>query len=249
MKTWVLVVDIGNSSTAIGLYADGRVARACRLDTHRTTPARVAGLIRRVGRGRKLAGAVLASVVPRVNPIWKKSLAGLRSLWVQHRLHLGVSLSYPRPETIGADRLANACGGVHRYGAPLIVADFGTAVTFDVVTRRAGYIGGLIAPGLPLMFSYLAEKTAQLPHLAPRRVAARVGKSTEEAMQLGARWGYRGMVREILSELRKNPELRRARLVATGGFAGWVVDGLRPRMVVDQELTLYGLGRIFELNA
>jgi type III pantothenate kinase len=249
MKRRILVVDIGNSSTAAGLYQGGRVTRHVRLDTALTNPSRVRALIRRATGGRAIDGAVVASVVPRVNTIWKISIAGTKCLWVHHRLHLGVAISYPHPGTIGADRLANACGAVHRYGDPVIVADFGTAMTFDVITKRDGYIGGIIAPGLPLMFSYLAEKTAQLPLIRPGRFRGRIGKSTRTAMQLGAKWGYRGMVREILVELLKDPALRGARLVATGGYAGWVVDGLKPRMIVDPSLTLYGLGRIYELNS
>ena len=135
-----------------------------------------------------------------------------------------------------------------KYGAPLIVADFGTAVTFDVVRPGQGYVGGVIAPGLPLMFSYLAEKTAKLPAIGPGPVTGGVGRSTEEAMRRGAAWGYRGMVREIVAELRKVPGMKKAALVATGGFAKWVVKGLKPAMRVDQDLTLYGIGKIHELN-
>ena len=190
-------------------------------------------------------------VVPSLNRTWKRALAGRVSGPVQlvtHWLDLGLPVTYPRPDTIGADRLANACGGVERHGAPLIVADFGTAVTFDVVTRRQGYVGGIIAPGLPLMFSYLHEKTAQLPLIRPARVRGAVGKSTAQAMQAGALWGYRGMVREILRELQRQPALRTARVCATGGYARWIVSGMREKIVVDQDLTLYGIGRIFDLN-
>ena len=192
----------------------------------------------------------MASVVPAATPLWAeagRAVAG-RCDVLSHRTPLGVAISYPQPARIGPDRLANACGGVRKYGAPLIVADFGTAVTFDCVSRWRGYIGGVIAPGLPLMFSYLAEKTALLPHIGVGATRSRVGRSTAEAMRLGARWGYRGMVREIVAELLRNPELRGARLVATGGYAAWVVRGLAPRMIVDQTLTLYGLGVAYELN-
>jgi type III pantothenate kinase len=239
----VLVIDVGNTSTSYGLCRAGRVLRIGRFDTSRTT----ASYIRRVLRGYDTSVSVIASVAPHVNPLWEAAIRG-RILWVDHRTRTGVSVTYPQPETIGADRLANACGGFHKYGAPLIVADFGTAVTFDVMTARHGYVGGVIAPGLPLMFTYLAEKTAKLPLIEPGPVRHRMGRSTSEAMRLGARWGYRGMVREILAELMKNPDLKRAKLVATGGYAQWVVRGLKPRMIVDQHLTLYGLGRISELN-
>jgi type III pantothenate kinase len=129
-----------------------------------------------------------------------------------------------------------------------VVADFGTALTFDVVSRTRGYIGGIIAPGLPLMFSYLAEKTALLPEVDLGPVRHGVGKSTVEAMRLGARWGYRGMVREILHELRKSIGPGRMKCCATGGDAEWVMRGIEPNVPVDRDITLYGLGRIYELN-
>ena len=239
----VLVIDIGNTSTSYGLYSKGRVSRVGRIDTARSAEA----ALKRILAGYRAERAVIASVVPKVNKVWARAV-NRPVLWVNHTIQLGVSISYPKPATIGADRLANACGGFEKYGAPLICADFGTAVTFDCVSRDAAYIGGVIAPGLPLMFSYLAEKTAKLPHIKPGATRTTIGRSTEEAMKLGARWGYRGMVREIVAELLKNPALKGATLVATGGYASWVVKGLTPRMIVDQGLTLYGLGRISELN-
>lgn len=239
----VLVIDIGNTSTSWGLYARGRITRIARLDTVRCTKT----AIQRALASYRFSSAVLASVVPAAVRVWR-DLLRVPVLAVNPALNLDMPIRYPRPATIGADRIANACGAVARYGTPVIVADFGTAVTFDVVTRKHGYVGGVIAPGLPLMFSYLSEKTAKLPHIAPGPVRGRIGRSTESAMRLGARWGYRGMVREILGELLRHSDLRQAQLVATGGYAGWVVQGLKPRMIVDPDLTLYGLGRIHDLN-
>lgn len=194
---------------------------------------------------------MVATVVPARGPEWMATLKTLVKgpvRMLDHRTRLGLPVTYPKPASIGPDRLANACAGVHRYGAPLIVADFGTAVTFDVITRRGGYEGGIIGPGLPLMFSYLAEKTARLPHLKPRTVRGGIGKSTEHAMQLGARWGYRGLVREVFTELLRRPELRGAKLVATGGYARWVVAGMGLPIAVAPDLTLEGVGRAFELT-
>ena len=251
MDGGILVIDIGNTSTSAGWYRGGRVTGVARLDTAKGHAASVLRLLRRVAAGRPVRGCCIASVVPRATPAWRRAARQLTRgavREVRHTLDLGVAVHYPDPSRIGPDRLANAAGGAARYGTPLIVADFGTAVTFDCITARGGYVGGVIAPGLPLMFSYLAEKTALLPHIGPGPTRTRIGRSTAEAMRLGARWGYRGMVREILKELTAHPELKGARLVATGGYAAWVVKGLRPRMIVDPRLTLYGLGQIFERN-
>ncbi|HMP71749.1 MAG TPA: type III pantothenate kinase [Kiritimatiellia bacterium] len=247
----LVVVDLGNTSATLGLVRNYRVTRLARLEGKDQRPETIAKVLRKVAGASKVSGSALASVVPGSTRMWSEAMAatcGGSPLEVTHRLRLGVPVTYPKPASIGADRLANACGGAFRYGRPLIIADFGTAVTFDVITREEGYCGGIIAPGLPLMFDYLAEKTAKLPHLKIEATRATVGKSTRQAMQLGAQWGYRGMVREILHELRRRPDLKRAKLVATGGFAGRIVEGLRPAMTVDADITLFGLACIYGLN-
>ncbi len=252
-KEYVLVVDVGNTSTSLGLFADDRVTAVCRMDTALASRKKMGeSLLRRYGR-RRIRGVALASVAPRMNALWQGVLErlwpGIPILWARHDLELGLPITYPRPAQLGADRLANVCGAMARHKPPMIVADFGTAVTFDVVTRRDGFIGGVIAPGLPLMFSYLAEKTELLPALRPGALKNRVGKSTEEAMQMGAQWGYCGMVREILTQLQKASGLKKAALCATGGYAGWVLKGLDLEMTLEPDLTLYGLGRMLLLNS
>jgi type III pantothenate kinase len=236
----VLVVDIGNTSTSLA------VARGLKLSSIQRTPSETPALKLRAVPKR----AVIASVKPGVNKRWEKFLRaqGVTDfLWVNHLVNLGVPVSYPKPETIGADRLANACEAAADYGVPVVVCDFGTALTFDIVKKREGYVGGIICPGLPLMFDYLAEKTALLPHIKPVKTTHVVGKSTEEAMRIGAHLGYLGMVKEILARLRK--ELGHGtKVCATGGFAQWVFDGWEHPVPVDPQLTLKGLARIATLN-
>lgn len=235
-----LVIDIGNTSTSLGVYSNGRVRSVQRADSLK--PALVLNKVPE--------RTVIASVKPGVNPRWKRFLKerGVRDvLQVTHQENIGVSVSYPQPEKIGADRLANACEATATCGAPVVVCDFGTALTFDIVTKTEGYVGGIICPGLPLMFDYLAEKTALLPHIKPVKTSRVIGKSTAEAMCIGARIGYRGMVREILIDLKK--ELGRGmKVCATGGFAKWVLDDFNGSIFIDPNLTLKGLGRIGELN-
>jgi type III pantothenate kinase len=248
----IFVIDVGNTSTAIGLYSDGRILKRGRLATSIREPTQLRAKAAKLVGATTPDGVVLSSVVPEVNKLWKevvrKSWSGVPMLNLNHRCKLGVPITYPKPETIGADRLANACEAAHRYGTPIIVADFGTAVTFDIISKIKGYIGGIIAPGLSLMFSYLAEKTALLPRVKPGPVRHFVGKSTVEAMRLGAVWGYRGLVREILKELTSRIGEKGVKLCATGGYADWVLRGSGIPMPIDPDLTLRGLGRIYELN-
>ena len=247
----VLLIDVGNTSTTLGLWDGACVVKTGRVATSQREPRVVSSEVRRWLGRRKIADAVLSTVVPAVRPLWRKMCDALgvkNPLDVNHKLKLGVKISYPQPTSIGADRLANAAGVVARYGAPAIVVDFGTATTFDVISARRGYIGGIIAPGLALMFDYLAERTALLPHLHLASTHGKVGRSTAQAMQLGARWGYRGLTREILTELARGLGEKNVRLIATGGLAGQIVRGAHLGLKVDSDLTLYGLGRIYALN-
>ena len=123
------------------------------------------------------------------------------------------------PETIGPDRLANAVAVRKHFGAPAVVVDFGTAVTFDVVDRVGNYIGGIITPGLAAMTDYLHEKTALLPRIKIREIRGAVGKSTEQAMLIGTVHGYRGLVRELIAELKRELKAKNLPVMATGGCA------------------------------
>jgi type III pantothenate kinase len=246
-----IVVDIGNTSTAVGLARDGAISGVCHLHGGLKDKRAIAHVVRGLCGRVPVHGSALCSVVPSANAVWQaqlRRLLGRPPLVVSHRVQLGVQVTYPRPSSIGADRLANASAAVARYGAPAIVADFGTAVTFDVILPRQGYIGGVIAPGLPLMTDYLYEKTALLPHIRLVGGLGPIGRSTAEAMRIGAKVGYRGMVREIVIHLMRGLKLKKAALCATGGYAKWALHGLDMSFTIDPDLTLFGISRIFELN-
>ncbi|MCX6993239.1 MAG: type III pantothenate kinase [Kiritimatiellaeota bacterium] len=265
MSEFVIVVDMGNTSTTVGLARAGRITGIGRISGISRLPTRTAcrkdvtAVLTRLTRNRLIAGAMLCSVVPQCNHLWLRELqavSGRPPCMVHHRLKLGLRIEYPNPASIGADRLANACGAVYRYGSPVIVADFGTALTFDVVANNA-YLGGIIVPGLPLMTDYLAEKTALLPRLRldhyrgiPRNLRAMpvIGKNTRQAMAIGARLGYLGMVREIFTRLQHTLKDRTVRLCATGGYAAWALAGCDLPVRLDPDLTLYGIAKIYELN-
>lgn len=246
----VIVIDVGNTSTGIALYHAGKMSRVSHIKGGiRKEPQACAEAIRKAAKG-MVNGAILGSVVPAVNAAWKRLLKqelGCDLMVVNSTLKMNVRVDYPEPKTIGADRLADACGGVRKYGAPLIVADFGTALTFDVVTKDAAYVGGVITPGLPLMTDYLYERTALLPRVELTGPCPRVGKSTQQAMRIGAQIGYRGIVREIVTYLQQSVDPN-FKLVATGGYAAWALKDSGMPFVIDQELTLFGLGCIFEQN-
>ena len=245
----LLVVDVGNTSTAVGLWSDGRVSKVSHCDGGFEQSSCC-----RIVESSNVDGLAYVSVVPKADARWR-TLAksrGLKFHQVSYRdfqrfddsTIRRLTLDYPHPETIGADRLADAAGAIARYGAPVLVMDFGTALTAAVVTKDRVWRGGVIAPGFPLMRDYLFERTAKLPRMKlGNGRAPKIGRSTEEAMRFGALVGYRGMVREIVTELRKNFKCD-FKLVATGGFAKWVLRDLDLPFTIDPTLTLYGAGLI-----
>lgn len=153
----------------------------------------------------------------------------------------GVGINYPKRETIGPDRLANALAVKTICGTPALVVDFGTAVTFDVVDRAGDYIGGIIAPGLSAMTDYLHEKTALLPKIRIREPGGIIGKNTEQAMLIGAVHGYRGLIRGLIEELKRELGTRSLPVIATGGYAELIADGMPEISEVRPNLTLEGL--------
>ena len=246
-----LAIDVGNTSTTLGVVDGLHVLAHGYVHGGIDSIDEVLRLVNRFQRRHAFTGAVMASVVPAVNCRWEKFIkghTGCAPLLLTHTVKLAVGIDYQHPETIGADRLANACAAARQYGAPAVVADFGTALTFDVVNPAGKYVGGVIAPGLPLMTDYLAERTALLPLISPRGRCDRVGRSTEGAMRIGARIGYRGMIREITAYLRDQPGMQDAVCCATGGFAGWVLENAGMDYHVDPDLTLKGLGVVYDLN-
>jgi len=245
----LLLFDIGNTNTHLGLANDGRVMKQTNMPTSLWFGGAAGKLVKKfVGRA-SLEGAALCSVVPRATPHVRKTVRRLWNLDVfelTQKTLCGVGIDYPKPDTIGEDRLANAMAARQRFGAPVVVVDFGTAVTFDVVNRAGNYAGGIIAPGLAAMTDYLHEKTALLPRIKIREVKTAVGKSTEQAMLIGAVHGYRGLVRELIAELKRELKVKRLPVVATGGYALFIPASLPEIIAVEPNLTLDGLRLAWE---
>jgi type III pantothenate kinase len=248
----IALFDIGNTHTHIGLADGRRVVRQGDVPTAGWLKGGAGPAADRVLKMPEITGAILCSVVPAVTPKvakYVKTRFGLTCLELNAKTVRGVGIDYPRPETIGADRLANAVAARRHFGAPVVVVDFGTAVTFDVVDVRGKYAGGIIAPVLNVMTDYLHEKTALLPRIRIREVAGVVGKNTRQAMLIGAVHGYRGLIRALIGELRRALRSRRLRVVATGGYARLMSSKVTEITAVDPLLTLEGLRLVWEAHA
>jgi len=240
----ILLFDIGNTHTHIGLANNRRVVKQADITTSSWFSGGATALIRKFVGKNAVHGAILCSVVPRATPRICKTI---RSIWkldvleVNAKTVRGVGVDYPKPASIGADRLANAVAARARFGAPTVVVDFGTAVTFDVVDAKGRYVGGIIAPGLAAMTNYLHDKTALLPKIKIRDIETAIGKSTEKAMLIGAVHGYRGLVRELIAELKRELRVKKLPVVATGGYAKLIAAKLPEISAVEPDLTLEGL--------
>ncbi len=205
--------------------------------------------LQRFVKQRKIDIFVVCSVVPTKNGVVRKAAKRSKILWLTPQLRLGVGIDYPNPKTIGADRLANAAAVADLYGSPAIVVDFGTAVTFDIVSAQRNYIGGVIAPGLESMTSFLYQRTALLPKLSLKEPRSTVGRSTIDAMRSGAVIGYRGLVREIIARIKAERFPReKVHVIATGGYADLIAARLREIDAVHPNLTLEGLRIVANLN-
>jgi type III pantothenate kinase len=233
-----LLIDVSNSFVKLAFATTERIGKTSRLRTSSLTISAV----RRILRGHRVGTIIVSSVVPKRNNAISAAAGATKVLFLNPKLDLGVGIDYPRPQSIGADRLANAAAVAHLYGTPAIVVDFGTAVTFDVVSAAGDYVGGVIAPGLEVMTSYLYQRTALLPKLTLREPRRAIGETTRNAMMSGAVFGYRGLVREILARLTaENFPRKKPRIVATGGYAGLIAKKLPEIEAVHANLTLEGL--------
>ena len=239
-----LLIDLGNTTAKLRLAHPDRLRGATRrLPTAALLAPDGPAALQKTLAGWRYDQVLLSSVVPAASRVVVDTLPGVIPL--TSHLNSGVDLrGYPGVKTLGADRIANVAGALALHGPPpLIVVDFGTAATFNVLDARGRFLGGVIAPGLASMTGYLPARAAQLPTIRlAGPLPAAIGRNTPAAMRAGALLGYRGLVREILDRLRGELGDPAARVVATGGDARFLASSLElPFDAVDPDLTLHGL--------
>ena len=250
----LLVIDTGNTTTVAGIYDGDELIAHWRLSSilHTSDELGIYFLNLLSTKGifpSQIHGAAFASVVPSLDFYMTGAIReyfGVNPLQVNALTDTGIRVLTKTPREVGADRIVNAVAGREKYGSPIIVADYGTAITFDVVSPEGDYLGGAIAPGLNSGISALFSKAAQLPQVALNIPESVIGRSTVEAIQSGILFGNAGLTDRIVEMIRAQPGMSSAKVVATGGHAGLMAKLSRTIDYVDKWLTLEGLKMIHE---
>lgn len=252
----LLAIDIGNTDIVLGLWQGEKlVAHWCLATDHHKTFDEYAVLIFSLfthsGHSPKeVEGVVISSVVPPLTQTFSnlcKHYLNIAPLVVRAGIKTGVRIRYDNPREVGADRVANAVAAYRLYGGPACVVDFGTATTFDAISREGDYLGGAIAPGITISAEALFQHTAKLPRVDLLRPPRAVGTNIVHSIQSGLIFGYVGLVEGMVARFRQ--ELGDdTRVIATGRMAPLIARETRAIQVVDLWLTLTGLRLIYEMN-
>ena len=252
----LLAIDVGNTNTVFGLYEGTEMLGSFRISTNASSTSDEIGMIIMQyyhfrGYDPKDTTAVLiASVVPPVmysltNAIHK--YFDLDPFIVGEDVDVGVVNHYINPREVGVDRLVNAVAAIEKYGAPLIIVDIGTAITFDCIDQNGAYVGGAIFPGIKIAMEALFMKASKLPRVDIVRTEQAIGRTTVHSMQSGAVRGYVGALTGIILDMQQELE-GQTRVIATGGMGRMIAEHCELIDEVDPNLTMEGLRRIYEKN-
>ncbi len=252
-----LVIDIGNTNVVFGVYNGKRLIESFRTTTLKELTDDEAGLSltgflkQNSVEKNKISKVVIGSVVPQLTSCYEKasqSLFNNKPVVVSHKLDLPITIEFDQPHQIGADRIANAVAGYLAYGGPVIVVDFGTATTFDVINENGAYIGGIIIPGPETSMAQLAKKASRLFEVSFKKPEHVVGKSTTEALKSGLFHGTIGQIDYITKLIIEESNFKDCKVIATGGLSTGIEKHSEYITETSPNLTLEGLRIIGEGN-
>ena len=252
----LLAIDVSNTHTKVGVYDHDRLARHWRLstDAERTADEYGAMLLGLFGASgletTEITGVIVSSVVPPINQVvdeLSRKFFGHAPMSIGPGIKTGMPILYDNPKEVGADRIVNSVAAYERTRSACIVVDFGTATTFDYVTGRGEYAGGVIVPGIGISLDALCNRTAKLPRVELVRPPGVIGKNTVHAIQSGVIFGYVALVDGLVARIRQENDAA-ARVIATGGFARLITPESTTIEAVDEFITLDGLRIIYARN-
>ena len=252
----LLAIDIGNTNTVIGLYKKDKLIHHWRLETKKERTGDEWGVfLKELFQFEKVTlGEVTGVVISNVVPAMQRAITDMCTRYLKKKpaivgpeLKIDMAIATDNPGEVGADRIVNAVAAFHRFKTDLIIVDFGTATTFDYVSRDGEYRGGLIVPGVGISANALFENAAQLPRVDIARPKQVIGKNTVECIQSGIYYGYVGMVDSVVARMEKEIGCK-AKVIATGGLATLICQDSKKISVIDEFITLEGLKLIYEWN-
>jgi type III pantothenate kinase len=252
----ILVLDVGNTNTVIGLYEGDILKYHWRVETNRNKTEDEYGMVIRSLfqyeglLADQVEGIIISSVVPPIMFALEgmcKKYFGIKPLVVGPGIKTGLDIKYENPREVGADRIVNAVAGIHEFGSPLIIVDFGTATTYCYINEDKQYMGGAIAPGIGISTEALYSRASKLPRIEISRPEGIIGKNTVSAMQSGILYGYVGQVEGIVSRIKEQSKVEPL-VIATGGLAPLIANESTAIDIVEPFLTLKGLQLIYKRN-
>ena len=253
----IICMDVGNTNIKYALFDCEKLALSFRVATeHKKTSDEYGGqLLSILGnngiKANEITGGIISSVVPQLDYTLERmchTYIKIKPLLLAPGLKTGLNLRVDNAKEVGADRVVNNVAAVRKYGAPLIVVDFGTATTFNVIDAKGEFIGGVIAPGIKGSLDSLVNGTAKLPRVEIERPANVIGKNTVTNMQSGIVYGFAGLVEYLVRKIKREIKCDEVKTVATGGFSEIIAREISCIDVVDKLLTLEGLKYLYDLN-